>query len=84
MTVRRFLIGAALLLVALLIGTEWVVESIALEPQRAFVERKLSRAFGLEVKLNGDLELGWLPQPHVEAAEITVANLPGRPSAYLA
>jgi|GEM_PF-2290059 len=84
LTVRRFLIGAALLLVVLLIGTEWVVESIALEPRRAFLERKLSRAFGLEVKLNGDLELGWLPQPHVEAAEITVANLPGRPSAYLA
>jgi len=80
----RFLIGAALLLILLLVGAEQVVESTARGLRRAFVERKLSQAFGLEVELKGEIGLRWLPRPHVEATVVSIANLPGRPSPYLA
>ena len=52
-------------------------------PRRARLERALSDAIGLEVKIGGELRLDLLPRLEVDVSDVTIANLPGRPSPYL-
>jgi uncharacterized protein involved in outer membrane biogenesis len=68
---------------ALVVTLELLVESVVFQTQRGRVESELSRAVGLEVSIRGDFHLELIPRPTFEATEITVANLPGRPSPYL-
>jgi AsmA-like C-terminal region/AsmA family len=80
---RRGLALAALAAAALL-GTRLLVDALDLARQRAFLERELSSALGLAVTIGGPLRIELLPQPGFAAADVTVANLPGRPSPHLA
>jgi len=80
---KRIFIGAAVAIAGLLIAGELVSGFLRLESQRGTIERKLSEAAGLAVSIGGDLRLHLFPTPRFEAADVRVANLPGRPSPHL-
>lgn len=80
---KRILIGVAFAIAGLLIVGELLSGFLRLESQRRRIERRLSEAAGLEVKVGGDFRLHLFPAPRFEAADVTVANLPGRPSPHL-
>jgi uncharacterized protein involved in outer membrane biogenesis len=80
---KRILIGAAVAIAGLLVAGEFLGGLLRLERQRQTIERKLSEAAGLPVSIGGDLRLHLLPAPRFEAADVRVANLPGRPSPHL-
>ena len=80
----KLLVIVAAASVAALVVADRLVETISFERFRPRIEERLSEAIGLEVKLQGDLHLELLPSPRVEVNQLTVANLPGRPSPFLA
>jgi uncharacterized protein involved in outer membrane biogenesis len=80
---KRTLVGVAAAIAGLLIVGELLSGFLRLEGQRRTIERKLSEAAGLEVSVGDDFRLHLFPAPRFEAADVTVANLPGRPSAHL-
>lgn len=80
---RRLLVGAVIAATLLGVGIHLLLGSLSFERLRPILEQQLSEAVGLEVRLSGELELELLPRPHFEAEQITVANLPGRPSPHL-
>ena len=82
-TRRRWLL--ALAIVALLIVvTELVVRLVPVDAYRGVIESRLGLALGLDVELAGDVHLSLLPSLHVAVQDVRVANLPGRPSPFLA
>ncbi|MEE8556983.1 MAG: AsmA family protein, partial [Myxococcota bacterium] len=80
--------GRALLLVLALgilavLAFDRLSDSWEFPAQRRILEQTLSTALGLDVRI-GSLRLGLFPKPQYEARNVTVANLPGRPSPTLA
>jgi uncharacterized protein involved in outer membrane biogenesis len=74
----------ALLLVAALVGVaELAVRLVRVERLRGPIEQLLRERLDLEVTLAGDLQLSLLPGLHLEAGDVRVSNLPGRPSPLL-
>ena len=80
--IRRLII-AALVLVALAVIADLLLRAASFDAQRPFIEATLSEALGLEVRVNGEVSLELLPEPRMEATDVSVANLPGRPSPHL-
>ncbi|MBW2271324.1 MAG: AsmA family protein, partial [Deltaproteobacteria bacterium] len=80
---KRIFIVVAAAIAGLLIGGELLTSYLRLEDQRRTIERRLSEAAGLEVSIGDDLRLHLFPAPRFEVADVTVANLPGRPSPHL-
>ncbi len=68
----------------LIVVTELVMRLVPVDAYRGVIESGLGRALGLDVELAGDLHLSLLSRLHVEAQDVRVANLPGRPSPFLA
>ncbi|MCS5627729.1 MAG: AsmA family protein, partial [Planctomycetes bacterium] len=82
-TTRWVLLG--ILAVTLLsAGALLLSNQLGWEAQRRIIERRASAALGLEVSIEGDLELTLLPALEFQASQVSVGNLPGRPSPYLA
>lgn len=81
-TLRLAAVLATLALVVLC--AELIVQSLSIESYRGRLERELSAALGLAVELRGELHLELVPRARFEASDVTVANLPGRPSPHLA
>ncbi len=72
-------------IVATLIGVaELVVRLVPVDQYRGPIESGLGLALGLDVELAGDVNLSVLPRLHFDAQDVRVANLPGRPSPFLA
>ena len=83
MSLRRLLIGTVVVLGLLVVSADLLLEALSFERLKPILERQLSEGVGLDVKLAGELELELFPRPHFEAREISVANLPGRPSPHI-
>jgi hypothetical protein len=77
--------GVCVLLLALLALAAWRVAGPGrFERERAFVESELSSALKRPVRIGGSFALQLLPRPGFQASEVSVDNLPGRPSPFLA
>jgi uncharacterized protein involved in outer membrane biogenesis len=76
---NRLLVALALLVVAAVVG-QYAVRSLSFDALRPGLEARLSEALGVEVHLAGDLHLELIPWPGLEASDVRVANVPGRPS----
>lgn len=61
----------------LTVGLSW-------KDRSRIVAHRASAALGLEVGITGGIELQFFPELQFEARDVTVANLPGRPSPHLA
>lgn len=80
---RRRIIVVLLLLVGIALAIQAAVGQLDVSAQKALVESRLSEAFGLEVRIEGEFELAAFPRPHLRVGELRVANLPGSPSPHL-
>ena len=65
------------------VGAVLVLRALGAERHLGLVEARLSDALGLEVNIRGGLDLDLFPAPHLDARDVTVENLPGRPSPHL-
>lgn len=80
---RRIL--GALALVATLLGAVGLLIAWLLWAEHSqLVARRASAALGLEVGIGGGIQLEVFPELQFKARDVTVANLPGRPSPHLA
>lgn len=83
MRLPRLLAGAFVGLVLLVVAADLVLGQLSYERLRPVIERQLTEALGLEVRLHGELELDLWPLPHFDVRQITVANIANRPSPHL-
>ena len=77
---RRGLIIAGtipVVVVSLLVLAELIADLVPLNRYRPLLERRLSDAVGLEVKVRGDLLLDVLPRPHFEVTDVVVQSAAG-------
>ena len=81
--VRRGLGILALAAVLVAAGALWTV-GLSWKDRSRIVAHRASAALGLEVEITGGIELQFFPELQFEARDVTVANLPGRPSPHLA
>ncbi len=81
--IRRVAIVAGLIGLVL-VASVAVLSKLEFERHRRIAERELSAALGLKVKIEGALRLSLFPGLHLEASDVTIANLPNRPSPELA
>ena len=80
---RRLLLGLVLTVAAVVIVADLIARAITLDDRLPGVEQRLTDALGLPVTIGDGLRLSLLPRAHVDAFDVKVANLAGRPSPYL-
>ena len=76
---RGLIIAGAIpvVVVSLLVLAELIADLVPLDHYRPLLERRLSDAVGLEVKVRGDLLLDVLPRPHFEVTDVVVQSAVG-------
>jgi hypothetical protein len=80
---RALLIVVGILLVAV-VAADLVLDTVPLDAERSWIQRELSAALGLSVTIEGGFSVSLIPELAFTAEQITVDNLAGRPSPYLA
>ncbi len=80
---KRLWVALGLMIVLVAIAADQVAENFSLESLRRVIERDLSEALGLEVRIAGCLRIGLFPQVRFEIEDVRISNLPGRPSPHL-
>ncbi len=80
---RRRVVVVLLVLAGIALAIQIAIGQIDVSAQKALVESRLSEAFGLEVRIEGEFELAAFPRPRLRVTELRVANLPGSPSPHL-
>lgn len=70
----RFALTLAVVLLAVVFVGPSLINWNSLKPQ---IEAHLERVLGRDVTLGGNISASFLPEPHLEANDVTIANAPG-------